>query len=273
MLVYDLPGSMTPPTGPTSASSSEAAWTASELTGSPHDRVDKPERVRKMFTSIARRYDLNNRLHSFWRDQAWRRCAVRLAEIGTTDDVLDIACGTGDLTEAFADARPASVRGVDFTEAMLELARVKAESRRRRPNVPAPTYAFGDAMALEIEDASVDVVSIAFGIRNVADPDLAFREFRRVLRPGGRLIVLEFDEPSNPLMRWGNRLYTQRIMPLTATLIAGDRSGAYKYLPKSVDTFLSRDALSSRITDAGFADATQTPLTFGVCVVHRAVVR
>ena len=120
---------------------------------------------------------------------------------------------------------------------------------------------------------AADVVSIAFGLRNVGDPAKALSEFHRILRPGGRLLVLEFDEPRNPVIRWGNRLYTHRIMPWTASWIARDRSGAYHYLPRSVETFLNAEKLRSAMIAAGFSEIEQTPLTFGTCVVSRGVVR
>ena len=132
-------------------------------------------------------------------------------------------------------------------------------------------YVRGDAMALPFADAEFDAVTIAFGIRNVAEPPRALAEFFRVLKPGGRLVVLEFATPLNPIIRAANAFYTGVVMPRTATLLARDRSGAYKYLPRSIDTFLDRDALSSAIADAGFADVTQRPMTFGVCAAHRGV--
>lgn len=241
------------------------AWTDADL-AAVHDRADKHERVRAMFGAIAGRYDLNNRLHSFGRDQAWRRFAVRAAAVRAGDHVLDVACGTGDLTLAFARRSPAQrVVGGDFTPRMLDVARDKL-ARQPGPLRDRVEFRETDAMALPFDDATFDVVSIAFGIRNVQDPDLAFREFARVLRPGGRLVVLEFDRPRNPAIRWGNDLYCNVIMPRTATLIAHDRSGAYKYLPKSVGAFMDRDELAKRVEAAGFERAHGTPLTFGVCV-------
>jgi demethylmenaquinone methyltransferase/2-methoxy-6-polyprenyl-1,4-benzoquinol methylase len=226
-----------------------------------------------MFTAIAGSYDLNNRLHSLGRDQAWRRAAVRLSGVGPGDHVLDVACGTGDLAEAFADARPASVTGVDFAEAMLDLARAK-QSRRQRPRAaPVPAYQLGDAMNLDFKDASFDVVSIAFGIRNVADPSTALAEFRRVLRPSGRLVILEFSRPSNPILRWVSDLYTMRLMPITATLLARDRSGAYRYLPRSVETFLDRQSMVAAMETAGFTDVTHRSLTCGICAAYVGTVR
>lgn len=222
-----------------------------------------------MFAAIARRYDLNNRLHSFGQDQRWRRNAVRLADVKPSDDVLDVACGTGDLSEAFAHAGARSVTGVDFTEEMLVIARDKAIRHQGRfPNRAAPKYERGDAMNLRFDDAAFDVVSIAFGIRNVADPPQALREFRRVLRPGGRLVVLEFSQPRNPLIRAGNNLYCRYIMPFTAALIARDRVGAYRYLPRSVATFAEGDDFERLLADAGFLEIHQHPMTFGVCTAY-----
>ena len=247
-------------------SSSGLVWSATDLVDDPHAVADKAERIRRMFAAIAHRYDLNNRLHSFGRDQAWRRAAVRLCRVGPEDDVLDAACGTGDLAEAFAAAGPAAVCGVDFTPAMIRIARRKAAAVSRRRGGPSPSYHCGDVLDLPFDGGRFDVVSIAFGIRNVTDPDRALREFHRVLRPGGRLIILEFSEPPNPLLRWLNHFYSARVMPFTATLVSGDRTGAYRYLPRSVATFLDRGELVARMTEAGFTSITQHPMTFGVCV-------
>jgi demethylmenaquinone methyltransferase/2-methoxy-6-polyprenyl-1,4-benzoquinol methylase len=235
------------------------------LAENPHLRGDKADRVRRMFASISQRYDLNNRIHSLGLDQVWRRRAVRLADITPTDDVLDVACGTGDLTFAFARAQPRRIIGLDFTEEMLELAREK--SHRLTSNATKPTFIQGDAMALPFEAASFDVVSIAFGIRNVSDPAQALREFNRVLRPGGRLVVLEFSQPRNRMVRWINNVYTTRIMPATATLIARDHSGAYHYLPKSVESFLDVMALGNLMMQTGFAPPRVFPQAFGVCSI------
>lgn len=257
---------------PTAATEESAAWSARDLAADPHEREDKPDRVRSMFGAIAGAYDLNNRVHSFGLDQRWRRAVVKACAVRPTDAVLDVACGTGDLTECFAAAGPASVIGVDFTPAMLDVAKVKADRTRRENGVVRPVYHEGDATALEFPDASFDVVSIAFGIRNVSDADRALSEFRRVLRPGGRLAVLEFARPRNPLVRVGHDVWTKLIMPWTASLIARDRSGAYHYLPRSVETFLDPDALATAIERAGFAAPVRRPLTFGTCVAHVATV-
>lgn len=223
-----------------------------------------------MFAAIAHRYDLNNRLHSFGRDQAWRRAAMGMSQPGANDRVLDVACGTGDLAEAFADAGVSEVIGLDFTNRMLELAEVKSESRKRPAGAPLPKYVQGDAMNLPFEDHSFDIVSIAFGIRNVSDPMQAVGEFFRVLRPGGRVVILEFAEPRNPLVRLGNRVYSKWIMPFTATLISRDTSGAYYYLPRSVETFLEPSRLCTMLRECGFTEPVVRPLTLGVCMAYCA---
>ncbi|MHC4427432.1 MAG: bifunctional demethylmenaquinone methyltransferase/2-methoxy-6-polyprenyl-1,4-benzoquinol methylase UbiE [Planctomycetota bacterium] len=238
--------------------------------GDPHQRADKARRVRRMFGAIARRYDINNRLHSFGRDQVWRRRAVAMCRLRGGEAVLDAACGTGDLAEAFAAAGAGRVTGVDFVGEMLELARRKAARRRWGPGVRPPRYLEADVMALPFAAGSFDVVSIAFGIRNVAEPRRALSEFRRVLRPGGRLVVLEFSEPTNPVLRRINRIYCDHVMPLTATLIAADRTGAYRYLPRSIVTFADRARLAEMIEEAGFGSVETRPMTLGVCVAYVA---
>jgi demethylmenaquinone methyltransferase / 2-methoxy-6-polyprenyl-1,4-benzoquinol methylase len=287
------------------------AWNDA-LLRDPHHVRDKRQRVQKMFAAIAPSYDLNNRLHSLWMDQAWRRKAVKLASLKPSDVVVDVACGTGDLTLQFArsiwksrshQARPdfAQVIGIDFTFEMLPIAREKAgwsdrdskiavaraevdrrsafvdwkEDDYREPRRVGQLVRFvnGDAQSLPLPDTSADVVSIAFGIRNVQDPAAAIREFRRVLRPGGRLIILEFSLPTNRVLRGFYNFYFRQILPRTATLISGDKTGAYKYLPESVNTFIGREQTMGMMRDAGFADVEQHPMTFGVCVCYRGRVR
>ncbi len=244
------------------------AWTAREL-GAPHAQADKPARVRSMFAAIAPSYDLNNRVHSLWRDQAWRRAAVKAADVQAGQDVLDVACGTGDLTQALARrTQAATVTGLDFTRGMLDIAEIK---RGRDAALARIRYIEGDAMALPLPDASFDALTIAFGIRNVQDPARALAEFCRVLRPGGRLVILEFHRPRNPIVRWFNNVYAGHIMPWTATLLARDRSGAYRYLPKSVGSFMDAEQLRAQAQRTGFHDATVRPLTMGICWLHRAI--
>ncbi len=249
-----------------SPASREPLWTQREL-NNPHTVADKARRVEAMFAAIAPSYDLNNRIHSMWRDQAWRRAAVAMARVQPTDVVVDVACGTGDLSLAFAQGGAAKVVGIDFTFNMLAIAHTKPPPARRA----VPSYHAGDAMRLPLADDCADVVSIAFGIRNVAQPALAMAEFLRVLRPGGRVVVLEFGLPTHPLMRGLYNFYTHQVMPRTATWIAGDRSGAYKYLPRSVNTFMDRAAMLDLMGRAGLKELQASPLTMGIAVIYCGV--
>jgi demethylmenaquinone methyltransferase/2-methoxy-6-polyprenyl-1,4-benzoquinol methylase len=265
------------------------AWN-DQLLANPHAVADKRRRVRDMFAAIAPSYDINNRLHSLWQDQRWRRRAVKLARLKPTDVVVDVACGTGDLSLKFAAALDEQrelqmpresvaghVIGVDFTYEMLPLAvRKSRRSLSHReffgdPLSDITSFINGDAQSLPLANESTDVVSIAFGIRNVQDPVAAIREFHRILRPGGRVIVLEFSLPTNRLLRGLYNFYFRQVLPRTATLISGDRTGAYKYLPESVNTFIGREQMMRMLEAAGFGKVEQFPMTFGVCVCYRGV--
>lgn len=248
-----------------------------KLLQDPHAVADKQKRVQKMFAAIAPSYDLNNRLHSLWMDQRWRRKAVELAGLKPGDRVVDVACGTGDLTQAFRqqgdfladDSRPSSYLGIDFTFQMLPIARQKARFFNQASTIQ---FINGDAQALPLEDHYADVVSIAFGIRNVQDPAQALAEFHRVLRRGGRVIILEFSLPANPVLRRIYNFYFRQVLPRTATLISGDKTGAYKYLPQSVNTFIGPEQMMEMMRSAGFEQVERFPMTFGICSCYRGVV-
>lgn len=260
---------MSEPSAPFSSGPANPAWVEAELSN-PHASMEKASKVRRMFSAIAGSYDLNNRVHSLGRDQAWRRYAVKVSAVGPGDRVLDVACGTGDLSQAFASAGAAHVTGLDFTPAMLDHARIKQQ--RLDASVGAKlVYVEGDAQQLQYSDGSFDVLSIAFGIRNVAEPKRAIAEFFRVLRPGGRLVILEFDRPSFAPIRWFNDFYCGWVMPRTATMISGDTSGAYKYLPASVGTFMSRRQMCEAIRAAGFEQVKDRGLSLGICVCYSAL--
>jgi demethylmenaquinone methyltransferase/2-methoxy-6-polyprenyl-1,4-benzoquinol methylase len=257
------------------------AWDGAALRD-PHAVADKARRVRQMFTAIAPSYDLNNRLHSLWIDQHWRHVAVNMAELKPDDVVVDVACGTGDLallmSRRLAELRrpelprPGQVMGIDFTYAMLPLARAKAGAGVVAGGSCVRWFG-GDAQALPLSDASADVLSIAFGIRNVADVRAALREFYRVLRPGGRLIILEFSLPRQAWLRGIYNFYFRHVLPRTATLLSGDKSGAYRYLPQSVNTFIEPERMKELLSEIGFVDVQMRVMTFGICVCYRAIKR
>ena len=285
-----MPPAAQQPETQTPAAAPATAWD-DDLLANPHAVADKRRRVRDMFAAIAPSYDINNRLHSLWQDQRWRRRAVKLAQLRNSDNVVDVACGTGDLTLRFADQlwhgkrpRPAQVVGIDFTYEMLPIALAKsraAQPRRIRFRITGDDswsklasftrFINGDAQSPPLPNESADVVSIAFGIRNVQDPAAAMREFFRILRPGGRVIILEFSLPTNRVLRGLYNFYFRQVLPRTATLISGDKTGAYKYLPDSVNTFIGREQMMQMLRDAGFGNVEQFPMTFGVCVCYRGV--
>ncbi len=240
---------------------SPEVWSPEALK-SPHAAVDKASRVRRMFNAIAPRYELVNSLFSAGRDGAWRRKAVMLSGAHSTDVVLDVACGTGDFARAFATTG-ATVIGCDFAREML----VRAASRGGR-NL---SWCEADAQNLPFADASFSIVSCAFGVRNFQELGCGLREMRRVLRPGGRAVILEFGKPRGRFFRRCYDFYTNRLMPFGATLVSGDRTGAYQYLPRSVASFPSADEMTAELRCAGFAHCSAKPLTFGAVYVYVAV--
>jgi demethylmenaquinone methyltransferase/2-methoxy-6-polyprenyl-1,4-benzoquinol methylase len=259
------------------------------LLQNPHEVADKRSRVQQMFAAIAPSYDLNNRLHSLWMDQRWRRKAVKLASVKPTDIVVDVACGTGDLAIKFRDRlvsmidwkkhKAPHVIGIDFTFEMLPLARRKGWIPFELPSredlssctVDGISWLNADAQFLPLTDQSANILSIAFGIRNVSGPAAAIKEFHRVLKPGGRLIILEFSLPTNRILRALYNFYFTKILPRTATWISRDKTGAYKYLPQSVNTFISRDTMQQMMRDAGFTEVKAFSLTFGICICYRGL--
>lgn len=245
----------------------EPAWHSQTLER-PHDVPDKSIRVRRMFNGIARRYELINTLFSAGRDAAWRREAVRLARISASDEVVDVAAGTGDFARTFCEAGAGYVVGVDFAHEMLRIAAISDDGNLAR----AATLSWCEADALRLPFASncCSVVSSAFGVRNFADLDVGLAEMYRVLKPGGRVVILEFTTPTNRIARAFYHLYSQRIMPIAASIISGDREGAYRYLPRSVVSFPPAEQVCERLRAVGFADVSTTALTLGVVTVYLA---
>ena len=226
----------------------------------------KATEVRRMFGAIAPRYDLLNHLLSANRDRAWRRRAVdRLLEGAPRDGVyLDACAGTFDLSVELADraAFSGTVLGFDFAWPMLDAGRGKLAGRRVAP-------ACADALRLPLPDASVSGAMVAFGIRNLADLDAGLRELARVIRPGGRVVVLEFMTPQWQPFRALYLSYFRHVLPRVGRLVSRHGS-AYSYLPASVLEFPEPDALSRRMERAGFGDVKWEAMTGGIVAVHRA---
>ncbi len=228
----------------------------------PHSQSDKAARVRRMFDDIAPTYERVNTLASAGRDRTWRRETVRLAEVKPADRVLDIACGTGDLTEAFARAGTRRVVGIDFASQMLlrSLGRVPGRAG----------WIQGDALRLPFADETFDITCCAFGVRNFQDLEKGLSEMHRVLKPGGRAVILEFSTPAQPVFRGIYQFYFAKILPILATWISGDRNGAYNYLPHSVRTFVTPAQMIEMLKRVGFASARATSRTCGIVHIVRA---
>lgn len=215
--------------------------------------------VQSMFGDIAPVYDRMNRWLSFGIDRLWRRKAVRVLEFPENALVMDVCCGTGDLAHSLA-ASGCRVVGADFTHPMLGLARDKGSASPKDP-----VFLQADAQQLPHPDGLFDGVTIAFGIRNVFAPQQALSECYRVLRPGGHLGVLEFFPIPHPLWRGLFGMYFGRVLPLLGKLTAsGRRTDAYRYLPDSVDDFVSPQEFQGWMRAVGFCEPQDTPLTGGV---------
>ena len=219
-----------------------------------------------MFDNIAPAYDFMNRAMTLGIDKSWRKLAVNLAaREESSKKVLDVATGTGDLAIALAKAMPrASVIGIDLSEKMLEEARKKvAEAGIADRVVLMP----GDCLSLPFDDATMDVVTVAFGVRNFENLERGLAEMRRVLRPDGRLIMLELSVPQSRIVRPLYQIYTRGVIPMVGRMVSKDTS-AYSYLPASIAAVPQGDDMVRLIRNAGFKSAVYRPLTFGVCTLY-----
>jgi demethylmenaquinone methyltransferase/2-methoxy-6-polyprenyl-1,4-benzoquinol methylase len=226
----------------------------------------RPSRIQSMFGAIAGSYDLLNHGLSLNRDRAWRRAAVREAGAIGGRRVLDVCTGTGDLAIALARAAPppAAVVGADFAEPMLRVGTAKAE----RVETPPVRLLGGDTLRLPFPPGTFDAVTVAFGIRNVVDLDAGLREMRRILAPGGRAVILEFNRPRNPVFRLLYETYFHLLLPIIGNLVSGSRDSAYHYLPRSVLHFPPPKELAERMERAGFAEVRIVPLDLGIVTLH-----
>ena len=226
----------------------------------PVTNLAEPERVRTMFGSIARRYDLANHVLSCGIDFYWRRRLAKIVAGWEPRTILDAATGTGDVALALQKTIPtAEITGVDVLPEMVELARRKGVRRT----------IVADAMSLPFADGSFECLTISFGLRNLPDWAAAVREFARLLNPSGHLLVLEFSLPSTPPLRTMYRFYLHRVVPLLGAGITGHR-GAYDYLGDSIEEFPSGEGMLRMLETNGFRNATAEPLTAGIVSIYTA---
>ncbi len=222
---------------------------------------NKAQTVRGYFNAIAGRYDLLNTLLSFGLHHLWKRRTIKLTGIRPGSSVLDLCGGTADLALRAARAGAQSVTVCDFSPGMLHVGKIKAAA------VPAVSFVCGDAQRIACSDNSFDVVLIGFGLRNLTDREQGLREMLRVLRPGGRLVCLEFSTPVWPWFRLLYDFYSRSIIPTAGLLIAGSRE-AYEYLPDSIKKFPLPDELAAMMQTAGFRQVRYIRLTNGIAAIH-----
>ena len=225
--------------------------------------MPKKEKVQKMFDNIAPTYDKLNHIMSLNEDKLWRRHALKEIVDGTPQRILDVACGTGDSTISIARAAAegTKVTGADISEGMMALVTEKAEKAGVLDRIDLQV---ADGEALPYEEGTFDRVTCAFGIRNFEHKEKGLEEFRRVLRPGGRAVILELSVPQNKVLRWAYDLYFLHILPWVGGKVSGDKA-AYKYLPASVHNFPAPKEFCRMMEEAGFRSVRFRTFTFGLC--------
>ncbi|OLT15702.1 bifunctional demethylmenaquinone methyltransferase/2-methoxy-6-polyprenyl-1,4-benzoquinol methylase [Serinicoccus sp. CUA-874] len=224
------------------------------------DLDKQPHEVARMFDGVARRYDVTNTVLSGGMDHLWRHAVVKAVDAAQGDRVLDIAAGTGTSSEPYAD-RGVQVVPADFSLGML------TEGYRRRPDLP---FTAADAMRLPFADGAFDVVTMSFGLRNVADVEAALREFLRVVRPGGRLVVCEFSRPVVPVFSTVYNNYLMRALPRVARRVSSNPE-SYVYLAESIRAWPAQRELAQQVRAAGWEQVRWRNLSAGVVALHHAV--
>jgi demethylmenaquinone methyltransferase/2-methoxy-6-polyprenyl-1,4-benzoquinol methylase len=232
--------------------------------------VDKSgNRVRQMFGEISGRYDFLNHVLSGGTDIYWRWRTVRLVRPAGDAPVLDVCTGTGDLAFAwYKKAKGAKVVGADFTHEMLEIANTKRDKKLEAASHKDVTFVEADTQDLPFESDAFQIVSVAFGLRNVADTHAGLKEMTRVCKPGGQVVVLEFSVPRNKAFGAVYAWYFKNILPKIGQLLARNSQAAYNYLPASVSEFPHGQALANIMTECGLTDVKFKPLTFGIATIY-----
>lgn len=226
--------------------------------------LDKPARVQALFSSIAGRYDLINDLQSFGFHRLWKRRVVSLASVGPGSRAIDLCCGSGDIAEALARTG-AEVTGIDFNSAMLDVARRRL-GRRKDLRI---RYEQGDALALPFDDGTFDAATMGYGLRNLADFDKGIAEALRLVRPGGRLVILDFGKPDSPTLRKIYFSYLRYFVPLLGAATCGDRD-AYSYILDSLEIYPGQNAVDHRLASLGCSDRKVITLLGGMMSINAA---
>lgn len=231
------------------------------------DSRPKEEQVREMFDNIAPAYDFMNRAMTLGIDRSWRRKAVELLPKGGDTQILDIATGTGDLALLIQRITGSThIVGIDLSDGMLQVGRRKVADAGLDNCIE---FMQADSLDMPFSDNSFDAITVAYGVRNFADLEAGYREMLRVLRPGGKVVVLELSTPKGQLTRPLYNIYTRYIIPTLGRLISRD-ARAYTYLPESIAAVPQADAMTSLMEKAGFVDAHCRQLTFGACSIYSA---
>lgn len=224
-------------------------------------------KIQSLFDSIAKDYDKLNHILSLGVDKSWRRRALKWITDGDADKtVLDIACGTGDFSIEIArhSAPATTVTGLDLSNGMLEVMREKVAAAGLSERITAEQ---GNSECMRFGDSSFDRATIAFGIRNFEERETALKEILRVLKPGGRLVILELSVPANAILRWFYCLYFTKILPWIGGMVSGDKA-AYKYLPASVLKFPGKEEWMKTMQDCGYRNVSHKAFTFGICRMY-----
>ena len=232
-----------------------------------NEEGSKKEQVAKMFDNISERYDFLNHILSLNIDKGWRRKVVRMASQGNPQSILDVATGTADLAIALKKVQPREIIGVDISQGMLDVGQKKISGKGLGELI---TLKLGDSEDLPFENDRFDVVTVAFGVRNFENLEKGLSEIRRVLTPGGKLLVLEFSQPESFPFKQLYRFYFKNILPGIGRLVSRD-SSAYTYLPDSVDAFPYGNDFTAILKHCGYKNSRAQKLTFGIANIYEAL--
>lgn len=226
-----------------------------------------PEKIENMFNSISKRYDLLNFFMSYGLDSLWRKRLIQESQLKGNEKVLDLACGTGDISFAFEQFSSKknmnlNISGTDFSLEMIKCAKEKAKKRV----VSSIDFKVGDALNIDAGDSTIDIISIGFALRNLADLKEAFKEMSRVLKPGGRAFCLDLTRPKNRIMKWGHSIFLRTYVPFMGICLSGNYK-AYSYLSKSIREFPPPDVILKTMEENGFSTTKMVSLSGGISTI------